>query len=254
MIDYKEFAKAEVNRVISIQDRFKQEFDIDSYGNWFYDDESAILRLYNNDDDEIFFKYIPIGTYSLNKKTWMWSWFNNYLNEKNKIETLKIKQFGEENQFEKLTTGTFPSDEFDGWEFLAIAQKLLNGIGVYKTNGDKLNYYLLLTEIVNPENNLEVRKLKQKTIDCGNHGYKRPAFLCQHLERDSHNGFEESFETFPGMYLDEDDDFSAWCDECEKKRIECDGWNDVSKAFAKIKLVCEDCYFEMKEFNQNNHN
>lgn len=251
MIDYKEFAKAEVNRVISIQDRFKQEFDIDSYGNWFYDDESAILRLYNNDDDEIFFKYIPIGTYSLNKKTWMWSWFNNYLNEKNKIETLKIKQFGEENQFEKLTTGTFPSDEFDGWEFLAIAQKLLNGIGVYKTNGDKLNYYLLLTEIVNPENNLEVRKLKQKTIDCGNHGYKRPAFLCQHLERDSHNGFEESFETFPGMYLDEDDDFSAWCDECEKKRIECDGWNNVSEAFAKIKLVCEDCYFETKESNQN---
>ena len=251
MIDYKEFAKAEVNRVISIQDRFKQEFDIDSYGNWFYDDESAILRLYNNDDDEIFFKYIPIGTFSLSQKTWMWSWFNNSNIVKSDTETLKIKQFGKENQFEKLTTGTFLSDQFDGWEFLAIAQKLLYGIGVYKTNGDKLNYYLLLTEIVNPENNLEVRKLKQKTIDCGNHGYKRPAFLCQHLERDSHNGFEESFETFPGMYLDEDDDFSAWCDECEKKRIECDGWNNVSEAFAKIKLVCEDCYFETKESNQN---
>ena len=147
MNDYKEFAKSEVNRVISIQDRFKEECDIDTYENWFYDDESAILRLYNNDDDEIFFKYIPIGTFSLNQKTWMWSWFNNYLNENNKIETLKIKQFGEENQFEKLTTGTFSSDEFDGWEFLAIGQKLLQGIGVYNTNGDKLNYYLLLTEV-----------------------------------------------------------------------------------------------------------
>ena len=52
-----------------------------------------------------------------------------------------------ENQFEKLTTGTFSSDEFDGWEFLAIGQKLLQGIGVYNTNGDKLNYYLLLTEV-----------------------------------------------------------------------------------------------------------
>ncbi len=251
MIDYKEFAKAELNRVISIQDRFKEEFDIDSYAHWFYDDESSILRLYNDEIDEIFFRYIPIGTYSLNKNTWMWSWFNNYLSEKNKIETLQIKQFGEKNQYEKLTNGTFPSDEFDGWEFLAISQNLLNGIGVYKINCDNLNYYVLLTEKVDSENNLEVRKLKQKTVDCGNHGFKRPAFVCQHLELNSQNGFEEAFETFKGMDLDEDDDFAAWCDECEKKRIECDGWNDVSEAFAKIKLICEDCYFEMKESNQH---
>lgn len=250
MIDYKEFAKAELNRVISIQDRFKEKFDIDLYANWFYDDESSILRLYNDEIDEIFFRYIPIGTYSLNKNTWMWSWFNNYLSEKNKIETLQIKQFGEKNQYEKLTNGTFPSDEFDGWEFLAISQNLLNGIGVYKINCDNLNYYVLLTEKVDSENNLEVRKLKQKTVDCGNHGFKRPAFVCQHLELNSQNGFEEAFETFKGMDLDEDDDFAAWCDECEKKRIEYDGWNDESEAFAKIKLVCEDCYFEMKESNK----
>lgn len=249
MNDYEEFAKEELERLTPIQDRFKEKFDIDSYGNWFYDDESAILRLFNNDEEEIFFKYIPIGTFSLDKKTWMWSWFNNYLIEKNKIETLKIKQFGEENRYEKLTNGTFPSDEFSGWEFLAISQKLLKGIGVYNINCDNLNYYVLLTEKVDPKNNAEVIKLKQKTIDCGNHGFRRPAFVCQHLELDSNNGFEEAFETFKGMDLNEDEDFGAWCDECEKKRIECDGWNDESEAFAKIKLVCEDCYFEMKESN-----
>ena len=210
MNDYEEFAKEELERLTPIQDRFKEKFDIDSYGNWFYDDESAILRLFNNDEEEIFFKYIPIGTFSLDKKTWMWSWFNNYLIEKNKIETLKIKQFGEENRYEKLTNGTFPSDEFSGWEFLAISQKLLKGIGVYTTNEERLNYYLLLTKIINSENHFEILKLKQKTIDCGKHGFKRPSFVCQHLEINSHNGFEEAFETFKG---------------------------------------CEDCYFEMKESN-----
>lgn len=249
MIAYDEFAKSEINRLIPIQDRFKEEFNIDSYANWFYDDESEILRLYNSEDDEVFFRYIPIGTYSFLKKTWMWSWFNNYLNEKNKIETLKIKQFGKENNFEKLTTGTFPSDTFDGWEFLAISQSILKGIGVYNINCDNLNYYVLLKEKIAPENNPEITKLKQKKLDCGTHGFKRPAFVCQHLETNSHNGFEESFETFKGMDLEEDDDFSAWCDECEKKRIECDGWNDESEKFAQIKMVCEDCYFEMKESN-----
>lgn len=249
MIDYNEFAKSELERLISIQDQFKEEFDIDSFANWFYDDESEILRLYNSDDDEVFFRYIPIGTYSLDKETWMWSWFNNSLTAKSKIETLKIKQFGEENDYEKLFSGTFPSYKFDGWEFLAISQRLLNGIGVYKTNGEKLNYYLLLTEIINSDNSLEIRKIKQKTVDCGNHGFRRPAFVCQHLEIGSHNGFEEAFETFQGMDLEEDDDFSAWCNDCEKKRIECDGWNDESEKFAQIKLICEDCYFEMKESN-----
>lgn len=52
------------------------------------------------------------------------------------------------------------------------------------------------------------------------------------------------------MYLDEDDDFQAWCDDCEKVRSENNGWNDEKMEFAKIKLVCEDCYFDLKQFNQ----
>jgi hypothetical protein len=62
-------------------------------------------------------------------------------------------------------------------------------------------------------------------------------------------GFEESFETFEGMELLEDDDLQAWCDECESVRQNEGEWNEKSMAFAEIKLVCEKCYFEMKELN-----
>ena len=31
---------------------------------------------------------------------------------------------------------------------------------------------------------------------------------------------------------------------------EKDGWNEESEKFAKIQLVCEECYFEMKELNK----
>jgi hypothetical protein len=48
----------------------------------------------------------------------------------------------------------------------------------------------------------------------------------------------------------EDDDFQAWCYECEKVRVEHDGWNDESMEFSDIKLVCEKCYFEIKESNK----
>jgi hypothetical protein len=33
------------------------------------------------------------------------------------------------------------------------------------------------------------------------------------------------------MQLDEDDDFQAWCSECEKARLKSDGWNDESEEF-----------------------
>lgn len=250
MQDYIKFAASELEDLIPIQNEFKDKFKIDLYENWFYDSDLELLRLYNDDSDEIFFKYIPIGTFSLDKKTWMWSWFNNYLTEKNKDITLKVKKFGVKNQFEKLTEGTFASDEFDGWEFLAISRSILGGMGCYKINCDNLNFYVLLTEKVNAENNLEVKLLKQKTVDCGTHGYKRPAFVCQHLNLENPVGFEEAFETEKGMDLGEEDDFQTWCNDCEKVRVEYGGWNEQSESFAKIKLVCEDCYFEMKELNK----
>jgi hypothetical protein len=51
------------------------------------------------------------------------------------------------------------------------------------------------------------------------------------------------------MELLEDDDFHAWCDECETVRQKEGEWNDKSMAFSEIKLVCEKCYFEMKGLN-----
>ena len=51
------------------------------------------------------------------------------------------------------------------------------------------------------------------------------------------------------MGLLEDDDFQAWCDECEVIRQNEEEWNEKSMEFADIKVVCEKCYFEMKELN-----
>lgn len=250
MLTYNEFAQTELNQLIKIQDQFKLDQNLDSFDNWFYDSDLKILRLYNDEENEVFFKYIPIGTYSLNSKTWMWSWYNNYLSENNKFETLKIKKFGEEKLFTKLYDGSFESDEFDGWEFLAIALKILGGIGVYKISTDHLNSYFLLTEKIEDKNNSAIKILKQKKMECEEHGFGRAAYVCQHLNLDAAVGFEEAFETYPGMELDDDEDFQAWCSECEKARIKYDGWNEESEKVAQIKLICEDCYFEIKNLNQ----
>lgn len=77
----------------------------------------------------------------------------------------------------------------------------------------------------------------------------RRAFVCQHLNNKTVVGFEEPFESVENMELDDEEDFQAWCFECEKVRQKEGEWNDRSEAFAKIKVICEKCFFEMKQLN-----
>ncbi len=93
---------------------------------------------------------------------------------------------------------------------------------------------------------------KDKYVKCDEHDHGRIAFVCKHLLQKNIVGFHEAFETSEGMDLSEDDDFQAWCDECEAVRKAEGEWNEESMAFADIKVVCETCYFKMKEINLRN--
>ena len=158
-----------------------------------------------------------------------------------------VKEFGQRSNFSKLTTGYFDSDEFEAWEFVAIAAKLTSGIGVYRPVNDRqLKMFFVLTEFIDNET---AKKIKDKYVECEAHEYRRIAFVCKHLNHKTKVGFQEAFETFEDMELLEDDDFQAWCDECEVVRQSEGKWNEKIMNFASIKLICEKCYFEMKELN-----
>jgi len=245
-LKYEKYAQKAVDKLQESQPKFRGKFDIDNFANWFYNQSSETLRLYS-EDKEIYFKYIPVGTFSLNTNTWMWSWANEDSVEPRKFRTLKIKEFGEKKNYENLTKAHFNGDKYTGWELTSIAFDIIGGIGTYRVISEYLEKYFLLTEQITKE---EVETVESELIECSVHGKIRKAFICQHLNTEQKTGFEEAFETYRGMELDEEDDFQAWCSECEKERLKTDGWNDESMEFAKIKLVCERCYFEIKEINE----
>ena len=91
--------------------------------------------------------------------------------------------------------------------------------------------------------------MAKRLVECGEHGARRPAFVCHHLNLVYPVGFNEPEvrdETDP----DFDDELQAWCDACEKVRAAEGEWNDVSEAFADIKLICAQCFCQMKRLNQ----
>lgn len=242
---YEKYASKLCKQLMKYQDEFRDRYKIDDYGSWYYEQANETLRLYS-EDKEIYFKYIPVGTFSRNTNTWLWAWANIDSVEPRRLATLKVKAFGEKKKYSNLIEAHFGGDEYTGWELTAIAFDIVGAIGTYRVVSDHLEKYFLLTALIDkPAAELDEDDL----IECEQHGKLRYAFVCQHLNAQNKTGFEEAFETFPGMDLDEEDDFQAWCSECEKQRIQTNSWTDESMKFANIKLVCEGCYFDIKEFN-----
>ena len=244
--DYNSFAKKCAEELKVLQDKFQNDYNLTWYENWFYSQHTGLLT-FSTGDKELNFKYFNVGSFSERSKTWKWSWDNEFTLDSVKEATIQVKEFGQKSNFPKLINGQFNSDEIEAWEFAAIAARVANGIGVYRpVNDSRLQIFLVITEFVNNE---LAQNIKDRYFECRAHECQRRAFVCKHLNYTTKTGFHEAFDTSEGMELLDDDDFQAWCDECEVLRQKEGEWNDTSMAFAEIKLVCEKCYFEMKELN-----
>jgi len=244
--DYDNFASECVEELKILQEKFRRDYNLTWYESWFYDQETALLTLSTN-ERKTQFRYYQVGTFSEKSKIWQWAWNNPNTLDNVKEQSRLVRAFGEKSSFPKLTQGLFESDEVEAWEFTAIAARLAGGIGAYRpVNDEQLKIFLVLTEFVDAES---AKRIEDNLIECNTHGRARFAFVCQHINLTTKVGFEEAFESAEGMELEEDEDFQAWCDECEVIRQQEDGWNEKSMEFANIKAVCEKCYFKMKEFN-----
>lgn len=242
---FEEFTDGCLRQLSSLQEEFIKQYDINSYEHWFYDHGVGAFHFKSEDGRNLYFKYIDVGSYSKKRNTWMWSW-NNKSTPRHVTRGLeKVKAYGEENNFNDLSQGLLENgDECKGWALTAVTAKLLNAIGAYRIPQEHLFIHFIFTNALTQE---EYDGLKDAYIECDTHGTSRVAFICQHLLKGSNLGFNEAFESDP--LTEPDDDYQAWCNECEKAR-ELEGeWNEISMAFCDIKLVCDQCYFETKRRN-----
>lgn len=244
--DYEEY-RDHCNAALSdLQDSFKKVYDIESYPEWHYDDGIGIFQ-FKSENKNLYFRYVNVGSFSRKSQTWKWSWDKAHTSSRVKQAMEKVKAFGKENSFEQLTTGLIDGDKFTGWGMTAISQAILSGFGAYRiVTEEDLEVYFIFTSEVDDDQYKELRKMY---VECKGHGLRRRAFICQHLTKESHLGFHEPFPTDPDTELEMEDDYEAWCDQCEAVRAAEGEWNDRSEAFAKIKLYCVKCFFEIKDSN-----
>jgi len=86
----------------------------------------------------------------------------------------------------------------------------------------------------------------EKIMTCKLHGKSHATFICNHLAHGSGVGF----------YYGNEDDIrpDAWCHECDQYLMQHDGeWNDETEAFANIRVICANCYDNVRLQNEIPH-
>ncbi len=244
--NFEDYTDSCVDDLSVLQDEFMKLYEIESYEHWYYDHTLGAFNFKSDDGRNLYFKYVDVGSFSTKANTWNWGWDNSSTPVRVSRALRKVKALGEAKGFEQLTKGLFDGDEYTGWAMTAIAAKQLSAIGAYCAPlDDVLFIYFIFTNELTQD---EYDSIQEKYIKCDLHESGRVAFVCQHLLNDNNAGYHEAFDSEPEV--DDDDDYQAWCDECEKARLKEGGWNDVSMAVAQIKVVCDECYFVIKERNK----
>jgi len=242
--EYDQYKDQCVEEISAVQKTFVKLYDLNSYEQWFFDDDFGVFHFQSHDGRNLYFRYAIVGSFSRNTNTWKWSWDNENHKTSSRKGIDKVKVFGEQNDVPRLTTGLISGDEYTGWEMTAVAAKVLNAIGMYRFVQEHLEYYHIFTGELTKD---EYDKLQENALVCEDHGAARAAFVCQHLNKDTYTGFHEAFESNP--LIEPEDDYQAWCDKCERERLKEGEWNERSEKFAKIRLICDQCFFEIKRNN-----
>ena len=90
----------------------------------------------------------------------------------------------------------------------------------------------------------ETSQSESETVECDRHGHRRKTYVCDHLLDGEKQGFVWSPDEPENPYPD------AWCLACDRVRLEHgEKWNPQSEALITVRLVCSDCYEEIKERN-----
>ena len=129
------------------QDSLDERFGLSSHERWDWDQETGEIVFTNAGMPAMIARIQFVGSISTVSDTWLWSWDNPSFNSDTVNELLTLRDFGEAEHFAKLTVPKWPAGEADGWEMTAVAAKVLNAQGAYRTPGETGFTYMLLDNV-----------------------------------------------------------------------------------------------------------
>jgi hypothetical protein len=99
---------------------------------WSVDQNTGVIVFTRDDGIKATCPVQIIGTYNTEDGTWLWGWDHPSVAGPLQEHAKRVKQYGEQNHVEKLTTRKIACDESEAWEYTALACKLCDAQGAYR--------------------------------------------------------------------------------------------------------------------------
>ena len=73
-----------------------------------------------------------VGSFDTDTSTWLWGWANPSISDPLKRDSLRIRDYGQQQKITRLTSTEWRCTEADAWAMAALACTLCEAQGVYR--------------------------------------------------------------------------------------------------------------------------
>jgi Family of unknown function (DUF6882) len=88
-----------------------------------------------------------VGTVSKRSKTWLWAWANDTMAAKLKAESRRVRAYGRQHSYSRLTLSRWPAERSDGWAMAAAQAHLFGADAAFRTPNASGETFMVLRNI-----------------------------------------------------------------------------------------------------------
>jgi hypothetical protein len=146
------FVGDSVRRVQKLNDDLHRQYGLHDFARWHHDGEAGTLCFFNPESPHgLEANVTPIGSFSLNTKTWLWAWANHSKSELEAQRSEQYRALASSIDCTFFSTAHFDCDEFLAWELTAVCVDHFNSVGCYRLPIGHLWVFLALDDIAKVE-------------------------------------------------------------------------------------------------------
>jgi len=128
------------------RERLETEHALMDYPRYAYDQESATLVFSGADRPNLSMDIEIVGSWAAKSGTWLWAWENDSILPSAKQYVHVLRQYGDQNGFERLSTAYWEASQVDAWEMASVACLLLQADGVYRAPDEDGALFMLVSD------------------------------------------------------------------------------------------------------------
>ena len=141
--NFSEFVLPLVRRLDEKNQHFSERYGI--HRHWDWDPETSTLTFFDPVRPTLRVEVAVVGT--TQDGSWEWSWANPNIDDAEKRDVARVREFGAAHGYESLTQPFVQADKNTGWAMTAVSAHVLNAPGAFHFSTGNGECYLLYRAI-----------------------------------------------------------------------------------------------------------